>query len=237
VKWRIILTGTLVNTLAIVAGSIIGLLFRGGISAAYRTTVIHAVSLAVVLIGLQSALKASNLLLVISSLAIGSIMGEWMDIEGKLEKVGGWFEVKFSKAGSAGISKGFVTASLIFCVGSMAVIGSLESGLTGNHQTLFAKSILDGISSVIFASAFGAGVLLSAISVFIYQGLLTVTATMMRSLLTPEVVNQMTAVGGLLILAIGLNLLEITKIRTGNLLPAIFIPPAYFMIKQLNMVL
>ena len=132
-----------------------------------------------------------------------------------------------------GISKGFVVTSLIFCVGSMAIVGSLESGLTGNHQTLFAKSALDGISSIIFTSSLGIGVIFSSISVFIYQGLITASASLMKPFLITPVINQMSAVGGLLIIAIGFNLLEIQKIKVGNMLPAIFIPLIYYILKHL----
>jgi uncharacterized membrane protein YqgA involved in biofilm formation len=149
-----------------------------------------------------------------------------------LENLGKFFEKRFSKAGN-GLAKGFVVTTLIFCVGSMAIVGSLESGLTGNHQTLFAKSALDGLSSIIFASSFGIGVLFSSVSVFLYQGFITLTATLIKPFLVGEVINQMSAVGGLLIIAIGFNLLEIQKIKVGNMLPAIFIPLVYYMIKNM----
>jgi uncharacterized membrane protein YqgA involved in biofilm formation len=136
-----------------------------------------------------------------------------------------------------GISKGFVSASLLYCAGAMAIIGSMESGLTGNHQTLFAKSILDGVGSVLFAATLGIGVLFSAVSVFIYQGLITVTASSIKPFLLPEVVSQMSAVGGLLILAIGVGLMEIRKIKIGNMLPAVFIPLIFQMLRHLYEIL
>lgn len=224
--------GTIVNTLAIIVGSLAGLAFGSGIPDKYHRTVIHAISLAILLIGLKSAMKTENLLLIIFSLAIGSVVGEFLRIEDRLENIGKWLDVKLSKAGK-GISKGFVTASLVFCVGSMAIVGSLESGLTGNHQTLFAKSVLDGISSIVFASSFGIGVLLSSLSVFIYQGLITITASFMEQFLTEAVVNQMSAIGGLLIMAIGINLLEIKKLKVANMLPAILMPLLYFILKRI----
>ncbi len=224
--------GTVVNVLAIMAGSCVGLIFRGGIPMAYQQTVIQAIGLAVVIIGVSGALKTQDILVVIFSLAIGSITGELIRIEARLNQLGNWLERRFSKAGG-GIARGFVTASLLYCVGSMAIVGSMESGLTGNHQTLFAKSVLDGISSIIFASSFGAGVLLSAVSVGIYQGLLTLSAVLVKPFLIPSVVEQMSAVGGILIMAIGINLLDIKKINVGNMLPAIFMPLAYYMIRRL----
>jgi hypothetical protein len=226
------LLGTIINTVAIIVGSLLGLLFRGGIPKKFTVTTMQAISLAVMLIGFKMALKTDAILLVIFSLVIGSLIGEFINIEGQLEHLGKRLETRFSKAGS-GIAKGFVVASLVFCVGSMAIVGSLESGLSGNHQTLFAKSALDGLFSIIFASSFGIGVLFSSISVFIYQGMITLTSSLMKPFLIPAVINQMSGVGGILIMAIAINLLEIKKIKVGNMLPAIFIPLVYYMIKQL----
>jgi uncharacterized membrane protein YqgA involved in biofilm formation len=224
--------GTVVNAIAIVAGSLIGLLFRGGIPQAYNQTVMQAIGLAVILIGFKGALKGENFLLIILSLAIGAVLGEGLKIEAHLERLGQWLQRRFAVAGD-GIARGFVTASLLFCVGSMAIVGALESGLSGDHQTLFAKSVLDGITAIIFASTLGIGVIFSAAAVFLYQGLITLTASSMREFLVPETIRQMTAVGGLLIIAIGINILEIKRIRVGNMLPAIFLPLAYFMLRQL----
>ena len=218
--------GTIVNTLAIIAGSLVGLLFRGGIPEKYSKTVMHAIGLAVVLIGLKTALKTDAILLVILSLATGSILGELLRIEDRLEGLGNWIGQRLT-GGGKGVAEGFVSASLLYCVGAMAIVGSMESGLSGNHQTLFAKSVLDGIGSVVFASTLGIGVLFSAVSVFLYQGAITVGASFLKQFLTPEVVSQMSAVGGLLILAIGIGLLEIRKLKIGNMLPAIFIPLIY----------
>jgi len=225
--------GTIVNTVAIIIGGLAGLLFRGGIPKKYNETIMHAIGLAVILVGLTGALKVEKILIVIFSMALGTLIGEFLRIEDRLENLGKWLEDRFSSSGDGKISKAFVTTSLIYCVGSMAIIGSMESGLSGNHQTLFAKSALDGIASVVFASTLGAGVLLSSISVFVYQGVITVAASFMKQFLTPDVVNQMSVTGGLLIMAIGFNLLEIIKIKIGNMLPAIFIPLAYFMLRQL----
>ena len=223
--------GTVVNSVAIMAGSFLGLILKGGIPQKYRITVMQAIGLAVILIGLKGAFKTDQMLLVIFSLTIGGVCGEFLRIEQKLEDIGNWLEIKFSKTGN-GLSTGFVTASLIYCVGSMAIVGSLESGLAGNHQTLFAKSVLGGITSVVLASTLGLGVMFSSISVFIYQGVITLTASWLKPFLTPAVINEMSAVGGLLIMAIGINLLEIKKIKVGNMLPAIFIPLVYFLTRQ-----
>lgn len=224
--------GTLVNILAIAAGSLVGLAFRGGIPLNYQQTVIQAIGLAVVLIGITGALKTQDILVVIFSLAVGSLVGERLRIETRLNQLGNWLENKCAQSGG-GIAKGFVSASLIYCVGSMAIVGSMESGLAGNHQTLYAKSVLDGISAIIFASSLGAGVLFSAISVGVYQGILTMSAVLMKPYLIPLVVDQMSSVGGILIMAIGFNLLEIKKMNVGNMLPAIFMPLAYYMFQQM----
>lgn len=225
--------GTIVNAAAIVAGGFLGLLFRGGIPEKFKVTMMQALSLAVILIGFKMAFKSNQILLIIFSLVIGSVIGEYLKIEDRIERLGNMLERRFSKNGGGhGFSKGFVVASLIFCVGSMAIVGSLESGLTGNHQTLFAKSALDGVASVVFASTFGVGVIFSSLSVFVYQGAITLAATFLKPFLTPVIIDQMTAAGGLLIVAIGINLLEVKKIKVGNMLPAIFLPLVYFLIKQ-----
>ena len=224
--------GTVVNAVAIIAGGLIGLLCMGTINEKYSRTIMQAMGLVVILIGIRAALKTDAILIVILSLAIGSLIGEALGIEKGIDRLGLWLEGRFS--GSAGgISKGFVTASLLFCVGAMAIVGALESGLAGNHQTLLAKSVIDGISAIVFASTLGVGVLFSAVSVFVYQGAIALSASFIQPFLVPEVVAQMTAVGGLLIIAIGLGLMEIKKIHIGNMLPAIFLPLVYMMIRHL----
>ena len=226
--------GTIVNALAILGGSLLGLLFSKGIADNYKEIILSGVGLSVLLIGVKSALVSNDLMVVIFSVIIGALLGEWWQIEKKLEALGAFLEKKVTTKSSdtKSFARGFVTASLVFCVGSMAIVGSLESGLTGNHQTLFAKSVLDGVTSVIFASAMGLGVMFSAAAVFLYQGLITITAVFMKSFLVPETIAQMTSVGGLLIMAIGMNMLKITAIRVGNLLPAIFLPLVYFAFRQ-----
>ena len=222
--------GTIVNALAIVAGSLVGLLFRGGIPDKYNETVMKGIGLSVVMIGIMGGLKTQDLVLVIFSLAIGSILGELLRIEDRLENLGNWLETKMGGK-EGGIAKGFVAASLLFCVGSMAIVGSLESGLTGNHQTLYAKSVLDGITSIVFTSTLGIGVIFSSVVLFLYQGFITLTASYMKVFLTEEVIREMSSIGGLLILAIGFNILEFKRIKVGNMLPAIFVPLVYYILK------
>jgi len=227
------LLGTLVNTGAIICGGLVGLFLRGGAPERYTATVMHAISLAVILIGLKGAIATEDILLVIFSLAVGSVIGEMLRIEERLELLGNRLERRFSK-GDGGFSKGFVAASLLFCVGSMAIVGALESGLTGDHQTLYAKSVLDGVAAIVFGSTFGIGVVFSAVSVLLYQGFITFTASLIKPFLIPAVVAQMSAVGGLLIMAIGFNMLEMKRIKVGNMLPAIFIPLVYFIFRKLT---
>lgn len=226
--------GTIVNALAIAAGSLLGLLFSKGIADTYKEIIMSGVGLSVILIGVKSALVSDSLMVVIFSVILGALIGEAAKIERRLETLGVFLERKVAKKSSdtSSFARGFVTASLVFCVGSMAIVGSLESGLTGNHQTLFAKSVLDGVTSIIFASAMGLGVMFSGLAVFLYQGLITMTAVFMKNFLVPETIQQMTSVGGLLIMAIGFNMLKITTIKVGNLLPAIFLPLAYFALRQ-----
>ncbi len=221
--------GTLINIIAIIMGSLVGVGLKSGIPTQYKETVIGAIGLAVLLIGAKSALQTDAVLLVIVSLALGSVLGEALHIEDRLERLGRGIGRRL--AGSEdGVANAFVTASLVFCVGAMAVVGSLESGLTGNHQTLYAKSVLDGVTSIVFASTLGIGVIFSALAVLLYQGAITLSAAYLKPFLTPPVIGQMTAVGGLLILAIGFNILGFKRLRIGNMLPAIAIPLIYDLI-------
>lgn len=226
--------GTIANAAAIIIGSLLGLIFRKGISERYKEILLSGAGLSIILIGIKSALGSDDLMVVLLSIIIGALIGEYIGIENRLEQFGNFLEEKISakSANTTSFSRGFVTASLVFCVGSMAIIGSLESGLTGNHQTLFAKAVLDGVLSIVFASAMGLGVIFSSVAVFIYQGTITLAAASLKSLLVPQTIAQMSSIGGLLILALGLNMLKITKIRVGNLLPGIFLPLLYFIFQQ-----
>lgn len=216
--------GTIVNSLAIIIGSCLGILFGKALPEKMKKTVIQGIGLAVILIGLSMALGTNKPLVVIASLVIGGILGEWIDIELRLQQLGQLLEKRLAKGGNSGtFTKGFVSSSLMFCVGAMAIMGALESGLKGVHDTLYAKSLLDGISSIVMASSMGLGVLMSAIPVFLYQGGITVSAALLQGILSDPVVAEMSATGGLLIVGIGINILEIKEIKVGNLLPGIFI--------------
>ncbi|HZJ99071.1 MAG TPA: DUF554 domain-containing protein [Tissierellaceae bacterium] len=221
--------GTIVNSLAVIIGSLLGILLKNGINEKYKSTIMDGISLAVIVIGIVGGIKSENMVLVIVSLAIGGLIGEKIDIEGRLDRLGNWAESYFGK-GDSNFSKAFVSATLVYCIGAMAIVGSLESGLTGNHQTLYAKSALDGITAIVFASTLGIGTAFSAIPIFIYQGSITLLAKYLKDILTTELVTEMSAVGGILIMAIGINLLGLKKIKVGNLLPAIFLPLIYYFI-------
>lgn len=220
--------GPIVNALAIIAGSLLGLLLKHGIKANYRQTIMDATALAILVIGTISAIRTEVILLMVISLAIGSLIGEILRIEDRLNQLGTWIERKSSRSDGT-FTKGFVTASLVYCVGSMAIVGSIESGLSGNYNTLFAKSVLDGIISIFFASTLGIGVLFSAFAVLIYEGLLTLGASGLKTLLTDPMILEVSAVGGVLIMALGINQLGLKKIRVGNMLPAIFMPMIYYL--------
>ena len=220
--------GTIVNFFAIFIGGLIGIFLKGGLPKRFTDTVMHGVSLCIIYIGISGTLKGQNMLLIVVSIALGSLLGEFINIDEKLISLGNFVESKTkSFSENSSISAGFVTASLLFCVGAMAVVGSLESGLLKKYDVLFTKSILDGITSLILSSTLGIGVILSSFSVLVYQGIITLAASLLQNILTTAIVNEMSAVGSLLILGLGLNMLGITKIRIANMLPAIFIPIIY----------
>ena len=216
--------GTIVNAAAILVGALLGRLLKAGLPEKIRNIILQAIGLVTILIGLQMVLEVRNVLLVLASMLAGAITGELLDLEDNLRKWGETLQRRFSFAGHAGAAfvQGFVMASLLYCVGAMAVMGSLESGLTGKHTTLFAKSALDGTASIMLSAGFGLGVAFAALPVFLYQGSITLLAGSLRPLITEAVLAEMTATGGLLILGISLNTLEIKQIKVGNLLPALF---------------
>lgn len=219
--------GTLVNVGTILLGSALGLLLRKGLPQRLRDTVMQGLGLCVILIGLSGAIETADTMCVILSVVIGGLVGAAVNIERRLENLGNLAQRKLARGGD-GFARGFVTASLVYCVGAMAIMGALDSGLKGDYDTLIAKSALDGISAVIFASTLGPGVAFSAVAVLVYQGAITLMAGWLKPLLTDAIITEMSAVGGLLIVGIGLNMLFDKHIAVGNLLPAIFVPMAYF---------
>ena len=224
--------GTYVNTAVVIVGSIVGLMLKNGLKEGYRVTVMQGVALAVLFIGMATTLggmmNGGEPILFIISIVIGGFIGQWINIDRQLERLGHWLQNQFGN-GEHNIAQGFVTASLLFCVGTMAILGALDSGLRGNHDMLYAKSVLDGFTSIILTSSLGIGVIFSAISVLIYQGAIVLFASALEPVLTQEVIREISIIGGILIFSLGLNMLEIVKIKTANLLPAILIPPVYYM--------
>lgn len=215
--------GTLVNFGGIVLGGAIGLLIKKGIPEAVTDAVMKGVALCVLYIGVSGSLEGEKTLAMIVAIALGAVVGTLLDLDGKMNLLGKKVENMVSKNGEGKIAVGFVTASLLFCVGAMAVVGSLQSGLTGNHETLYTKSLLDFISSIVFGASLGAGVMLSGFAVLVYQGIITLLAQALAPVLSTAVVAEMTSVGSLLIIALSFNMLGITKIKVMNYVPAIFI--------------
>lgn len=228
-----VLYGTLINGILIIAGSILGLFFTK-IPEKFKETVMHGIALVVALIGLQMAFETEVIIVVLLSLLTGAIIGELLNVEEGLNRFGTWIGRMFATAkGDISVTQGFVTASLIFVVGAMSIIGALDGGLRGDHEILITKGFIDGFVALVLTTTLGIGVILSVFPVVIYQGAIALFATQIDRWIPEEILQGMiveiTAVGGLLITAIGLNLLKIVTIRIGNLLPAIFmVVPIYF---------
>lgn len=222
--------GTIVNSAAIIAGALIGLLLKKGLPERLSDAMMKGMGLCTLFLGISGSLEGENSLILIISMVIGIVIGEGIDLEDKLNRLGKWVEKKIQaiageKAkGKVSIAEGFVSASLLFCVGAMAVLGSLQSGLLGNHEILFNKAILDFVIAIVFATTLGIGVALSAVSVFVYQGAITLLAQWMAPLLTDSVVQEMTCVGNVIIIGLGLNMMGATKLRVMNFVPAVFLP-------------
>ncbi len=218
-----ILLGTIANAGAIIIGGIAGSFFRKGISERFSNIIMTVLGLFTLVLGMMFAVDSQNALVVVFSLVIGSVIGEWIDIEKRMNDLGDYVQDKLN-SGEGSFSKGFVTASLLFCVGTMSIMGSLQSGLMNDHKILLMKSILDGTISVVFASTLGIGVVLSSLPVLVYQGSIALLASSVAPYLSEAVITEMTAVGGVLLVGMGINLLEIRKLKVGNMLPAIFLP-------------
>lgn len=219
------MTGTIVNVLTILAGGGIGLILKKGIREDISDMVMKGLALCSMYIGITSALEGENTLVTILSIVVGVIIGGMLDLDGKLNRFADGLEKRFQKEGEkASIAEGFITASLVFCVGAMTIVGSLQSGLTGDHTMLFTKATLDFVSSMIFASSLGIGVLFASVFVLVFQGGITLLAHWVAPFLTEGVICEMTCAGGLLILGLGLNMIGLTKLKLMNYLPAIFLP-------------
>ncbi|HKL80447.1 MAG TPA: DUF554 domain-containing protein [Mobilitalea sp.] len=232
--------GTLGNIVLILIGSTIGIILKGGLKKRFQDTIMSALGLAVMFIGISGALKGLltvegsglstvNTMLMIVSLAIGALIGEIIDIEAKLDKVGEWIKKTLKVEGEKGqgFVESFVNSSLLFCVGAMAIIGSLEDGLSGDPSMLLAKGFIDGVVAIFFASTLGYGVFFSVIPIGIYQGIITFSARYIEPFLNDRLIANISFVGSILIFGIGINMLFGKKIKCGNILPAVLVPIAY----------
>ena len=233
------LLGSIVNAAVIIVCALTGTFLVRGIPQRIDEIIKKAIGLSVFFLGVKGAINNQNFLLLLISLVFGGALGELINIDGFMNRLGLWAEKKLGKIGNAGgggdrsFSKGFVNASILYCTGSMAILGALQSGLSGNHEMLYAKSAIDGITSLIFGASMGLGVAFSAVPVFLYQSGVTFLSVAASNFLTEDMIREMAAVGSLVIAAIGLNFLEMTKIRVANFIPAIFMPIVYIVIENL----
>ncbi|HXD11417.1 MAG TPA: DUF554 domain-containing protein [Anaerolineales bacterium] len=223
------MTGTFLNIATVILGGIIGLIFGARIPDKLKATVIAAMGLFTAAMGIQMFMKTENPLIVLGSLLIGTLLGEWLRIEDGLQNLGKVLEQRFSKEGDDDSNKfvrGFLTASLLFCVGPMTILGSIQDGLTGDYNLLAVKSVLDGFAALAFTSTLGVGVLFSTIIILVYQGGISLLAAQLNAIVTPAMMNELTATGGVILLGLAISsLLEIKKIRVGNMLPGLLVAP------------
>lgn len=218
--------GVFVNVATVFIGSLVGLLLKKGIPDKVTGALMAGIGLCTIYIGISGALNGENTLVLILSMAIGTIIGTLLDIDGQLNCLAAYVESKFKQEnGQVTVVEGFVTASLLFCVGAMTIVGSLQAGLTGDCEMLFTKATLDLISSCVLAASLGIGVMLSDIFVFVFQGGLVLLARVIAPFLTDYAIHEMTCAGSVLIIALGLNLIGVTKIKVANYLPVLLIPP------------
>lgn len=221
------MTGVLTNTLTVIIGSMIGLIFKKGIPEKVTSAVMTGLGLCTIYIGFDGALSGKNVLITIASMVAGSIIGTIIDIDLAINRLGNWVETRFPKEknGQVSVTEGFVTASLLFCVGAMTINGSLNAGISGDNSLLYTKSLLDLFSSSMLAASLGIGVLFAAAFVFGFQGLLVLCAGFLTPVLTASAIAEMTCTGSLIIIALGTNIIGITQIKIANYLPAIAIAP------------
>lgn len=221
---KILTSGAVVNFFTVIAGTLIGLLFKKGIPERVKTTLMNGMALSVMYIGITGIFEESiNVLIIIASFAIGAVIGEIVDFDRLVNRLGTAIEAKLGGKNTK-IADGFITSTLLFCVGAMTVVGSIDSGISGDNSTLYSKAVIDGIAAVALTSSMGIGVMLSALSVLILEGGITLLASIVTPVLTESAIAHMSVVGSLLIIALSLNMLEITKIKVMNYLPSIFLP-------------
>lgn len=213
----------IVNAAAVIAGGLIGVLAKKGVPERISDGVMKAIGLMVVCLGIKGYFDGSNAIIAILSLAVGTLIGELLRLEDRLNRLGEKINEKMSGKGGGRVGEGFVAATLLFCVGAMAVLGSLQSGITGDHTTIFTKSLMDFIAAILLASTFGIGVAFSAAAVLLYQGSIVLLAGLLVPIMTEAAVAEMSAVGSIVLLGLGLNILGITKLKVMNMVPAIFV--------------
>jgi len=219
-------TGTWINVATVLCGGLLGLLLGSRFSDKVRQTVMAGLGLVTLVIGLQMALQTKNILIVLGSLLAGGIAGELLDLDGRITRLAGWAEERFTRSdGSGTFARAWVTTSLLFCVGPLTFTGAIQDGLTGDYHLLATKAMLDGFAALAFGSALGLGVLASAGTVLVYQGGLSLAAGAMKAALTTAMIDEMSATGGMLVLGLGLGLLELKAIRVANFLPALIFAP------------
>lgn len=223
--------GPIVNAASIVLCALLGRFVLKGLPERYEDIIKKALGLSILYIGISGVLQNERVMVLIFSMVIGSALGEWIDIDKAMYRLGALAETKLGFQ-DGNFSKGFVNASILFCTGSMAIVGSMNSGLMGNHEMLFTKSILDGATSIVFASAMGIGVAFSAVPVLLYEGAIALGAGFVKGWMTPEIITEMSAVGSLLIAGIGFNFLLVKQIKVANMVPAIFLPWLFIAIES-----
>jgi uncharacterized membrane protein YqgA involved in biofilm formation len=214
---------TIINALAIVAGSLVGLLLKKGLSKRYETAVFSASGIITLVIGMQMAFKTTHILAFALALIIGGLIGTLLDVEGAVLRLGESLKRRFAKNDDGSFAFGFLTASVLFCSGAMAIVGSFKAGTEGDYSLLLTKSVLDGTMSIIFAAAMGPGVAFSALAVLIYQGLLTIASVWIKPFVTPLMLAEVTGIGGALVVMIGISLLDLKKLKTGDYLPSLVV--------------
>lgn len=219
------MTGTIINVVTVAVGGGLGLLVGSRLPERSRRTVMDGIGLVTMVLGLDMALKTENALVVLLSMLMGALVGEWARIEDRLAALGDSLKARLGGGGGARFTEGFVAASLLFCVGPMAILGSINDGLRGDYSLLAVKSVLDGFAAMAFASTMGVGVLFSTVTVLVYQGAITLLAGTAESVLTPPLIAELTATGGVMVLGIGVRLLNLRDIRVGNFLPALVFAP------------
>ena len=224
------MTGTVINVITVVIGSILGLLFGAKLPERLRETVLSAIGLFTMVLGIQMFLETNNALIVLAALLLGAMLGEWLRIEDNLEKLGSYLRMRFAPSlinqDLSRFVEGFLAASILFCVGPMTILGSIQDGLTGDYSLLATKAVMDGFSALAFASTMGVGVAFSALVILIFQGGLSLLASQIQSVVTAAMISEMSAAGGVILVGIAIsNILNIRKVRSGNFLPALILAP------------